>query len=250
LIITCNKEGKLAKEPQKNSVLTIILPPESNDQGLAMTGSFTGMLLAGLLISNIERIQSLWATLEILCQYAESLLTKFVPVLENTANLDFDRALFLGSGPLLGCAIESHMKLQEMTNGKVICKFDSYLGLRHGPKVIINSRTLVVAFLSNNSHVNRYEMDLLSDICRRPSAKTLIITESRKTEDYIHDQIVLSPDSVITLEEDFLPVCYVISAQLIGFFKSLNLKLKPDSPCDNNAITRVVSGVRVYLHDN
>lgn len=246
LIITCNKEGKLVREIQGKSVLPVTLPPDSNDQGLAMTGSFTSMLLAGLLISNIDRIQSLGNTINRLCHYAGSLLKEHLHTFEELAALDFDRALFLGSGPLLGCAIESHLKLQELTNGKIICKFDSFLGLRHGPKVVINSRSLVIALLSNNPHSNRFEMDLLSDICRLPSAKTVIISESHRSEGYIRDQIYLSevPDALVS--EDFLPVLMVIPAQLVGFFKSLNLNLNPDSPAENNVITRVVTGVTVY----
>src|SRR5690606_17292088 len=59
LIITCNKDGDLAKYHSTNGKYAIILPDESNDQGLAMTSSYTGMLLAGLLISRLNEIGSL-----------------------------------------------------------------------------------------------------------------------------------------------------------------------------------------------
>jgi len=48
------------------------------------------------------------------------------------------------------------------------------------------------------------------------------------------------------LQEDFLPVCNIIPAQMLGFFKSLQLGLDPDSPSVSGAISRVVQGVIVY----
>ncbi|MBS1744685.1 MAG: SIS domain-containing protein, partial [Bacteroidetes bacterium] len=52
IVITCNAEGNLAKKAygKKNSYV-FILPETANDQALAMTGSFTSMTFAGLLIS-------------------------------------------------------------------------------------------------------------------------------------------------------------------------------------------------------
>ena len=47
LIITCNAEGTLAKYSSKAVKYIITLPPESNDQSLAMTSSYSGMLLTG-----------------------------------------------------------------------------------------------------------------------------------------------------------------------------------------------------------
>ena len=47
LIITCNQAGELAKYSSNTSNLVIVLPPESNDKSLAMTGSYSGMLLSG-----------------------------------------------------------------------------------------------------------------------------------------------------------------------------------------------------------
>src|SRR3546814_9422282 len=55
--------------------------------------------------------------------------------LEQVASKSFDRVVFLGSGPMLGIARECHLKLQELTDGQIICKHDSFLGFRHGPKI-------------------------------------------------------------------------------------------------------------------
>jgi len=57
LVITCNPEGQLVKRISSNNGVSFLLPPEADDKSLAMTGSFTSMLLAGLLISRIDKIQ-------------------------------------------------------------------------------------------------------------------------------------------------------------------------------------------------
>ena len=50
LVITCNEQGQLAREHSgRTTSYVLLMPPESNDRGFAMTSSFTGMTLAALL---------------------------------------------------------------------------------------------------------------------------------------------------------------------------------------------------------
>ncbi len=73
--------------------------------------------------------------------------------MQQLASFQFSRVVFLGSGPLLGSAMESHLKVQELTDGQIVCKFDSFLGFRHGPKAVIDEQTLVFFLLSNDPYV-------------------------------------------------------------------------------------------------
>ena len=50
LIITCNKRGELAVNSHSENSYVFLLPDGTNDKSLAMTSSFSSMLLAGLLI--------------------------------------------------------------------------------------------------------------------------------------------------------------------------------------------------------
>ena len=63
----------------------------------------------------------------------------------------FERVVYLGSNELRGLASEAALKLLELTDGRVVAVSDSTLGFRHGPKTIINDRTLVVVLLSNDA---------------------------------------------------------------------------------------------------
>ena len=48
------------------------------------------------------------------------------------------------------------------------------------------------------------------------------------------------------IAEDFLPLCSIIPAQILGFYKSLQIGLMPDAPSVSGAISRVVQGVKIY----
>ena len=165
LIITCNPEGKLVKMASgKRNSFIFLLPEGANDQALAMTSSFTSMALAGLLISDLRNIEKNEENVQKLIEFGEIMLDKYAPELKKVAKMDFKRIVFLGSGPLKGTAQESHLKVIELTDGQIICQYDSFLGFRHGPKAIIDESTLLVYLFSNDPYVHNYEVDLVKSI--------------------------------------------------------------------------------------
>ena len=150
---------------------------------------------------------------------------------------------------LKGIARESQLKLQELTDGKVICKYDSFMGVRHGPKAVINEKTLVVYLFSNNSYANLYELDLVKAIASgRKNLFSIGVMENEIDTTNVDLKIILSENGK-KLHEDFLPVVSVLPAQLLGLFKSINLGLKPDSPSESGMIHRVVQGVKTYTYN-
>src|SRR5690625_7901315 len=92
---------------------------------------------------------------------ASKAIETYSHAMEELASKEFDRIVFLGSGPLLGMAKESHLKVQELTDGYVVGKFDSFLGFRHGPKAVVNERTVVIFLFSRDEKVFRYVNDLV-----------------------------------------------------------------------------------------
>ena len=246
LLITCDPAGELANFQTKSPKCVIVLPPEANDLGLAMTGSYSSMLLAGLLIARLDEIDQLETQIILLQAYASKMLNDYAADFKAIAEIDFHRAVFLGSGPLIGTATESHLKLQELTDGKIICKRDSFLGFRHGPKAVIDAKTLVFFLFSNNRYVLQYEHDLADSIIKSEKALYVIgLMETAISFPGIDKSFVLAEDER-RLQEDFLPVCNIIPAQMLGFFKSIQLGLGPDSPSVSGAISRVVKGVIIY----
>ncbi|MFT4153315.1 SIS domain-containing protein [Parafilimonas sp.] len=246
LIITCDENGALAQYETANPKYVFVLPKAANDKSLAMTGSYSGMLLTGLMIAYINQPLTIKVQTQLVIKAARHILSGALTTLQETAAKDFKRAVFLGSGNLFGTATEASLKLQELTDGKIICKEDSYLGLRHGPKAVIDEQTLVVYFFSNNNYVKQYEYDL-ADAMKNGNHALYEIGISEKKEDAIalDAQINFGFDGE-QIDEDFLPVCAIVAGQILAFYKSLNLGLTPDNPSINGAISRVVQGVTIY----
>jgi tagatose-6-phosphate ketose/aldose isomerase len=249
LIITCNSQSKLIEAVSLKNNFVFLLPPEANDKGLAMTASFTTMLLAGLLISRINNHEELDGQLNTLYQYSNRILKTYSEDLKRIASLDIKRAVFLGSGMLKGIARESQLKLQELTDGKVICKYDSFMGFRHGPKAVMNEDTLIVYLFSNNRYVNLYEKDLVATNGRNRKNLFSIGVMEEDIESAVVDLKILLSEGGKKIDEEFLPVVSVLPAQLLGFYKSVNLGLDPDSPSESGMIHRVVQGVNIYPYN-
>ncbi len=249
LIITCDATGDLAKYDTKSPKYVFILPDKANDKSLAMTSSYSGMLLTGLLIARVNEIESLSLQVAVLIRYGQKLLAQS-ELFRKIAEMSFERVVFLGSGPLLGTATESHLKLQELTDGKIICKKDSFLGFRHGPKAVINSKTLVFMLFSNQEYVRQYETDLIESLNdgQRP-LYTVGLIECNTLKNSL-DQVFDLSDNDNQLDEEFLSVCFILPAQMIGLFKSIQFGLNPDSPSLSGAINRVVQGVVIYPYKN
>jgi tagatose-6-phosphate ketose/aldose isomerase len=250
LIITCNENGQLAKHHTKNGKFVFTLPEEANDQSLAMTSSYSGMLLAGKLMANLNKLEELAEGVNAIATYADKVIRYYAEDIKQLAELNFTRAVFLGSGPFFGTATESHLKLQELTDGKVICKNDSFLGLRHGPKAVVDSSTLMFYIFSNNAYSIKYEKDLLHAMNKGNRPLVEVGISESAMPDIKLDYHFLFSENGSYVDEELLAICSVVPAQILGFYKSLQLGLKPDTPSTTGAISRVVEGVQIYSIEN
>jgi tagatose-6-phosphate ketose/aldose isomerase len=246
IVITCDATGQLVRRQSDSIKLIVLLPPEANDKSLAMTGSYSGMLLCGFLLARLREIDLLGPQIVILYKYGTRIIDQYSSRLKETASLDFKRVVFLGSGPFYGTATESQLKLQELTDGTIICKNDSYLGFRHGPKAVTNEKTLLVFIFSNNPYVQQYERDLVLSMKKgKKPLFTIGIFES-EVRGLEFDLAIKLSESGNHLDEELLTVCDILPGQLLGFYKSLALGLKPDDPSKSGAISRVVENVIIY----
>ena len=247
VFITCNENGELAKMKGSN-ILTILLPPETNDVSLAMTSSYSTMLLVCSMIARIDHIEDEKESIDILADKVETAMDKYEAAIRDIADRPFTRAIFLGSGPLKGVAEESRLKLQELTDGAVMCAYDSFLGFRHGPKALVNPDSLLVYLLSSKPEVQRYELDLIRQIKSNNDVKASVIVCQHKPalEEDCYDLCVEIglPDSVA---DYYACVSYIFVGQMMGLYKSIATGLCPDSPSVSGNISRVVEGVTLYL---
>ena len=250
IVITCNREGELAKHVSRgDKTLLIDLLPETNDKGLAMTSSFTSMLLTAQFLAYIQDVEEYRKVLGNLSRSAKVILEEFSNGLADICRLNFNRAVFLGSGPLFGSATESQLKLQEMTSGNVICKADTFMGVRHGPRIVIDGKTLVVYFLSGEDWARRYESDLIKQIHGKKQGLLRVAVcedgggDLKQYVDYVID---FNKKGQTHIPDLCRPILDVLVGQLLGLFKSISLGLKPDNPSEGGVISRVVEGVKIY----
>jgi len=127
----------------------------------------------------------------------------------------------------------------------VIAMHDSSLGFRHGPKTIVNDRTLVVMFLSNHAYTRRYDLDLLEEVRRDGRSGGLLAIAAR--DDGIPagiERIVLS--GMADAEDVDLLIPYIAAPQMLAFEASLKRGLSPDNPNVSGTVSRVVQGVRIH----
>ena len=251
LIITCNAEGELARRAAElgDRAYALVLDARTNDRGLAMTSSFTSMVTAGLGLAYLDDVDEYVGLVDRMAGAGEQVLAQAPAITKALADKGPTRACFLGSGALLGAATECHLKLQELTNGGVICFYDSFLGLRHGPRAAIDTGTLVVAFLSSAPHVRRYEVDLLRSNRRGGLGLAHLLVVDRATEELrgLADAVVeTDPTGALALPDSFAPPVATVVGQLLGVFASLHRGLKPDAPSAAGTISRVVQGVTIY----
>lgn len=247
IFITCNEKGRLAQIAGRENCLLLLLPPETDDKSLAMTSSFSTMLLTALLLANIRGLEAQEAPIRSLVAHAAGVLEKYDSAICGIAARDFSRAIFLGSGELKGIAEESHLKLQELTDGGVVCSFDSFLGFRHGPKAVVNGQSLLVYLLSGDPAVRRYEADLIRQINSNNHVVAMVAVSPEPAEIPGVDfdlNVVLGDASAQGI---YRCIPYVFAAQLLGYYKSLARGLDPDAPSVSGNISRVVEGVTIYL---
>ncbi len=250
LIITCNKDGNLKKRAAgKQNSLVFCLDEGTDDRGLAMTSSFSNMVIAAQMLSYIFNFSDYSGLFGDIVIAGRNILLKAPDVVKKISGLKFDRAVFLGNGGNFGTAVESHLKLQEMTSGGVMCAYNTFLGLRHGPEAVINDRTLVVAFISKDGYLRKYEEDLLKELKEKKIGMAVLTCGSKidgllkKVSDYT---VEFDPEDKLEITDGLTPPLLVIVGQLLGMFKSLDLGLKPDTPSEGGIINRVVKGVKVY----
>lgn len=242
LIISCAPEGKLAVNAKEDAnSFVILMPSRSNDQGFAMTGSFSCMTLTALLAFDCVHKEH-DAIVSAMSEMGQQVLD-MEDVLEDIVANEFNRVVYLGSGSLSGLTREAQLKLLELTAGKIATVFDSSLGFRHGPKSFVDDKTLIFGFISNDDYTKQYDLDILEEIKGNGIAVETIALSQNKTN-YSGKNIFLTND--YQLSDGFLALPLVMIAQVIALLTSVKVENKPDTPSPSGTVNRVVQGVTIH----
>lgn len=250
LVITCNQQGPMAQLCARypDRAWALVLDDAVNDRGLAMTSSFTNMVLAGQCVGHLDDDNRFGEVVAQLSEAGRQFLPAAAEAAEAMTLLGCVRCCFVGAGVLRAVADESSLKVVELSAGNVTTLAETPLGLRHGPLSSVNGQTLFVAFLSSEARRRGYELDLLREIDRKRLGRVrAVITAGSNGDVSSLADYCLSLNLPADFSDLYRPVLDVILGQLIGLFASMRSGLKPDQPSPAGTITRVVAPIKLYV---
>ena len=136
--------------------------------------------------------------------------------------------------------------MMELTNGAVVAGYNNAPEFRHGPKTVMNPKTVTVHFISNRPFTQKYDMDLLNELYSQRDG----------------NKVVTLHDNTISVNADLaVPYCVngyaagadvaaaiqgLVFMQLLSMYTSLALGITTDNPSPSGLVNRVVQGVTVY----
>jgi tagatose-6-phosphate ketose/aldose isomerase len=240
LVITCNPLGRLARVAESDGrVVAVALDERSCDRSLVMTSSFTSLAVAALALGYPE------------AEYESAVGRLATGVggwldgpLERVAEFPVERVermLAVGSGALYGAALEASLKLLEMTDGRVLTRAETTLGLRHGPLCALREQSLLFMALPARGRRRAFVEDLLAEIDRKGLASWKILVGARVGSGLAGPaDLVVELPALEGMEDEWVALASVVVAQVVAFRRCRLEGLRPDEPSVENAITRVV----------
>ncbi|SJZ45984.1 tagatose-6-phosphate ketose/aldose isomerase [Pilibacter termitis] len=243
IVMTCAKEGKLAKQTENRpNALVLLLPEKSNDQGFAMTGSCSSMMLLATLVFSTFSEEKKAEQVGKIIQIAQDVLDREAEVVAHLPK-DTQRVIYVGSGPAAALTREAQLKILELTAGKIATLYDSSMGLRHGPKSFIDEKTAVYVYCANDNYTRQYDLDLYNEVKEDEIANVVtLIGQGLEVDGF-------ELGSEKTLEEEFIVFPFLVFAQIISITASVMIGNTPDTPSATGTVNRVVKGVIIHEYE-
>ena len=243
LNITCAPDGRLATEMQGDPNALTLLLPEANDDGFAMTGSYSCMYLLATLLFDPSDDDSKRAWVEAASRLGRDVLRREEQV-SSFVEGDFSRVTYLGSGTLGGLAQEAQLKILELAAGETATSFGTSMGYRHGPKSFVDGSTLVFLFVSNDPYTRQYDLDMLNEIKADGICKRVVAIEQDAGPLFDGASFDLSGEEA--LPDGYLVLPFIVFGQTIALHNSIRVGDTPDTPSPTGQVTRVVHGVTIH----
>lgn len=199
-----------------------IMVSEGYDDVIPQTRSFGSMYLASqYMASLLADDKELAGSLRRLPDALPDLLGRWEDEVRRVAEEDWESAVFLGGGPLYGVAVEAALKLIEMSLTKATSYH--YLEVRHGPRSVIDHKTLVVGLGSRRG--GRHEDQVLAELASSAGPCVLALSaDGRGGRNGSISEITIG-DSV---PEHALGMLYLPLLQLLAYYRAVHNGVDPD----------------------
>jgi glucosamine--fructose-6-phosphate aminotransferase (isomerizing) len=216
ILIGCRSESRMGRLAD-----LVIVIPEGNEVVIPQTRSFSSMYLAAqYLVALLDDDAELADALRRVPDLLPGLLDRWEPVVKRAAEADWDSAVFLGGGPLYGVAVEATLKLTEMSLSSAVAYHT--LEVRHGPRSIIDERTLVVGLGSLRGAP--YERQVLAELAEE-TPHVLAFTPG---DGWDLSELAAEIPLGDRIPEHALGLLYLPLLQLLAYHRALHKGVNPD----------------------
>ena len=216
ILIGCRSESRLGRLAD----LAIVIP-EGNEVVIPQTRSFSSMYLAAqYLVALLDDDAELADALRRVPDLLPGMLDRWEPVVKRAAEADWDSAVFLGGGPLYGVAVEATLKLTEMSLSSAVAYHT--LEVRHGPRSVIDERTLVVGLGSLRGAP--YERQVLAELAEE-TPHVLAFTPG---DGWDLSELAAEIPLGGRIPDHALGLLYLPLLQLLAYHRALHKGVNPD----------------------
>ncbi len=218
IAISCVAGSELSKRAD-----LVIELPWAFDESVCQTRTVTNLYSAQLMIIGIlAGDNSLLCDIEKAIHAGDMFMESVEDAIKEVAALPWSKVVILADGELCGIASEGAIAFTEIA--QLNSNYFHLLDVRHGPMVLVNEKTFVIAFLSSNNY--EYQKTLIEDIVKRGAA---VITFSDISYGAV-DGVKLSATFGERLDMAASGIPFINLSQLTACYKAENLGINPDNP--------------------
>lgn len=197
--------------------------PWAFDESVCQTRSVTNLYVAVLMLIDIASgSNDVAGSCRQLSTYGVQFLKSIESIAEEVSSMPWTNAVLLSDGEGFGIACEAALAFNEISLTPAMCKH--LLDVRHGPIVLVDSSTLVIARLDTERF--EYQSDLVRDLIKRGALVITVSDVDLPSIEGVYKQLNLG----CRLDTGVVNAIVLPVAQLLSYYRALALGKNPDNP--------------------
>ncbi len=251
MLVICSNKGEIVgKYSNQEDVLYVPIPEGTKGRSMAATGEFTLLIQYALMMFDIDSLEYYADMFKNAETDAEHFFQNDIYKVHSIANKKYDVIAALGSNALTALASEMCLKIGELSSGLQSTQFHPILEFRHGPKLIMNSKSLVSFFISSDPHTMKYEIDMLKE-CSENKRNSTIAAVSMDYNEEIDENcdyyFYFNRNRFKYRDDSHIVFQYSLYLQSLAILKSVDLCVSPDNLSSSGGfVNKVAQGVKIY----
>lgn len=202
--------------------------PWAFDESVCQTRSVTNLFAGALsFFAGVAGCKEITAGLQSLVKGGAQYLTQIEKTAQKLAEAPWKEVMVLCDGGGYGVAEEAALAFNEIAYAHSACKH--VLDVRHGPMILIDRSTLVLAQLTKEGF--EYERDLIYDLIQRGAQIAVVSDEPLPQIEGVSAQFAFGGP----LHNAVSAVLLLNAAQMLSYYRAVNLGLDPDNPAGLDA---------------